>query len=462
MLVGPGWAARGATAPDSNGGGGIGLANLRNDGYNVLTWDPRGFGGSGGVAMFDSPAFEARDVQALIDYVGAQPEALLDAPGDPRVGMSGSSYGGAIQLVAAAIEPRLDAIVPDVAWHSLVDSLARAGRFKSGWLLDVCVLGEAYGLLDGVTGGVTGPGAVQLGSVDSRLRTMCLEGNLFGSLSAATKQWLTDIGPGALLERIRIPTLIMQGTVDTLFAPGEAIANYDVLRRNDVPVKMIWYCGGHGTCLTPPGDPAMPPVAGLTWLRRWLKRDVTVDTGPRFQWVDDGGVLRSGEDYPLAPAGVLAAVGAGSMTLAPVVNVTLLRLLLGTPPLPGMVEARYARPAAAADVVGEPTLTLTYDGFALPGSTLVYARVVDATTGIVAGGQSTPVPVVLDGRSRTVTLKLEAVALRARPSSDLRVQIVPSSPIYGSALSVGTLRVRSLTSTLPRVDAARSGRPAAP
>jgi hypothetical protein len=37
----------------------------------------------------------------------------------------------------------------------------------------------------------------------------------------------------------------------------------------------------------------------LTWFRRWLKRDTTVDTGPRFQWIDDGGVLRSGVDYPL-------------------------------------------------------------------------------------------------------------------------------------------------------------------
>jgi ABC-2 type transport system ATP-binding protein len=142
--------------------------------------------------------------------------------------MSGSSYGGAVQFATAAIEPRRDVIVPDAAWHSLVDSLARAGAFKRGWLLDVCVLGEVCGLLDGVTGGLAGPGADQIGSVDPHVRTMCLEGNLLGSLSAATKQWLTDIGPGALLEHIRTPTLITHGTVDTLFAPGEAIAK---LRR---------------------------------------------------------------------------------------------------------------------------------------------------------------------------------------------------------------------------------------
>ena len=39
--------------------------------------------------------------------------------------MSGFSYGGAIQFVSAAIDPRIDAIVPDVAWHSLPTSLFR-------------------------------------------------------------------------------------------------------------------------------------------------------------------------------------------------------------------------------------------------------------------------------------------------------------------------------------------------
>ena len=77
--------------PDQNGGenGGdrIGVGVLLNAGFNVLTWDPRGFGGSGGVAQFDSVDYEARDVQRLVDYVAQQPEAQLDAPGDPRAGM---------------------------------------------------------------------------------------------------------------------------------------------------------------------------------------------------------------------------------------------------------------------------------------------------------------------------------------------------------------------------------------
>src|SRR4051794_13392019 len=101
VLIGPGYPTMGDTNPDGDTSDQIGQRALRGEGYNTLTWDPRGIGGSGGVVNFDSPDFEVRDVQALIDFVATTPEALLDGPNDPRVGMSGSSYGGAIQLATA-------------------------------------------------------------------------------------------------------------------------------------------------------------------------------------------------------------------------------------------------------------------------------------------------------------------------------------------------------------------------
>ena len=61
------------------------------------------------------------------------PGSQLDAPGDPRMGMVGGSYGGGIQLVTAATDCRIDAIVPTIAWHSLVTSLDKANTAKSGW-----------------------------------------------------------------------------------------------------------------------------------------------------------------------------------------------------------------------------------------------------------------------------------------------------------------------------------------
>src|SRR5829696_8981083 len=47
VLVGPGWSMAGETDQNSTSEelfGGVGLGALRKAGYNVLTWDPRGFG----------------------------------------------------------------------------------------------------------------------------------------------------------------------------------------------------------------------------------------------------------------------------------------------------------------------------------------------------------------------------------------------------------------------------------
>ena len=91
ILEGPGWGGAGATGPDSN---------LIAQGYGELTWDPRGFGQSGGVAEVDAPYAEGRDVSALIDKVisgrqeitldtggkGGQPQYANDTPTHNTVG----------------------------------------------------------------------------------------------------------------------------------------------------------------------------------------------------------------------------------------------------------------------------------------------------------------------------------------------------------------------------------------
>lgn len=129
VLMGPGWGGAG----DENEAPGGTIARLREAGFNVLTWDPRGFGASGGIVTVNDAAFEGRDVQVLLDFVAAQPQAQLDAPGDPRAGMAGASYGGGIQFVTAAIDKRVDAITPQIAWHSLGTSLYREQIVKTGW-----------------------------------------------------------------------------------------------------------------------------------------------------------------------------------------------------------------------------------------------------------------------------------------------------------------------------------------
>jgi ABC-2 type transport system ATP-binding protein len=68
VLMGPGWGSAGDTGGSAPGQlGEISITALAAHGYNVLTWDPRGFGKSTGKAEVDSPQFEGRDVQQLID-----------------------------------------------------------------------------------------------------------------------------------------------------------------------------------------------------------------------------------------------------------------------------------------------------------------------------------------------------------------------------------------------------------
>ena len=134
ILMTHGWGGRRERSPDgASSAANAGVAALRKAGFNVLTWDSRGFGDSGGTVTIDYRKNEGRDVRVLLNWLARQPEAKLDGKRDPRVGMHGGSYAGGIQFVAAAIDRRIDAIAPSIAWHSLVTSLYRAETIKGGW-----------------------------------------------------------------------------------------------------------------------------------------------------------------------------------------------------------------------------------------------------------------------------------------------------------------------------------------
>ena len=74
--------------------------DFANRGYAVLTWTAQGFGRSGGEIHLDSPDYEVRDAQRLIDWLAARPDIAKDGPVDPRVAAVGGSYGGGLALHA--------------------------------------------------------------------------------------------------------------------------------------------------------------------------------------------------------------------------------------------------------------------------------------------------------------------------------------------------------------------------
>src|SRR5215470_1905897 len=115
--------------------------NLARAGFAVLTWSARGFGASTGQIGLNSPDYEVKDVEQLVSWLARQPRVLLDHPGDPRVGITGASYGGGISLLAAAYDHRIDAVVAQSTWNNLATALfpngagggPAGGVFKRQW-----------------------------------------------------------------------------------------------------------------------------------------------------------------------------------------------------------------------------------------------------------------------------------------------------------------------------------------
>ena len=445
VLVGPGFSSPGETNQDSSSTdalGGVGLGPLRRAGYNVLTWDPRGFGQSGGQVEVDSPDYEARDASALIDWLAKQPEAQLDKAGDPRVGMNGSSYGGGVQWITAARDARVDVITPNISWNSLITSLYKDGSLKNGWGTVLCGAGIAGSL----PGGLLNPDGFRVLRVSPHMFNTCVGGLASGKVAPEDEAWFKAHGPDFLLPKVKIPTLITQGTADTLFTLKEAIRNYASLRSRGVPTKMLWFCGGHGVCLTGSGEALHVERAVLNWLARYLKRDTTVQTGPRFEWLADDAQWRSASDYPMTRRGSLTAV-TGQKTL-PIVPGSPSGGLIAATPAPNSVEVALPAASGNAHVVGEPTLKLSYSGTAVPGATHLYAQILDSA-GRVVGNQATPIPVTLDGIPRTIERPLEAIASEAKAGSGYKLQITTGTTLYTLQRSTGLVSFGRIEISLP-------------
>ncbi|MGW0668271.1 alpha/beta fold hydrolase [Streptomyces sp. NPDC002746] len=260
---------------------------LARDGYAVLTWSARGFGKSGGKTSLNAPDAEVKDVSRLIDWLAEQPEVRLDASGDPRVGVTGASYGGAISLLAAGYDRRVDAIAPEMTYWNLADALFPDGVFKKLWA----------GIFLTTGGGCD--------NLEKQLCAMYQRVAVSGKPDAAARALLTERSPSAVADRIKVPSLIMQGQADSLFPLGEADAMAKAIEANGAPVSVDWVAGGHDG-----GDKESHRVRQrvTSWFDRYLKDDKGADTGPAFRVTRTGGIDStdgaaltrgaSGDSYP--------------------------------------------------------------------------------------------------------------------------------------------------------------------
>ncbi|HEX2264110.1 MAG TPA: alpha/beta fold hydrolase, partial [Pseudonocardiaceae bacterium] len=224
---------------------------LARRGFVVLAWTARGFGASGGQIGLNSPDYEVADARALVDWLAERRDVVRDGPGDPRVGATGASYGGALALLLAGTDPRVDALVPQITWNDLAQALfpnaasrqpvsagtpapgafAPDGVFKREWA------GQFFG------SGTDGSG------VCGRFRSdVCAAYSQAATTGAPTSQivaLLRRSSPSAVTGNITAPTLLIQGERDTLFGLDHADATARQLTSAGAPLKVVWYAGGH-------------------------------------------------------------------------------------------------------------------------------------------------------------------------------------------------------------------------
>ncbi len=326
---------------------------LARDGFVVLAYSARGFGASTGQIGLDSLDYEIPDGRAIVDWLGTQPEVVQDGADDPRVGVTGASYGGALSLMLAGTDPRVDAAVPLITWNDLEQSLfpnAQAtpadqrattpaaasgvgdGVFKKFWtstLMASITTGAALsasptGVAQGDSGdsgfvrrggtssssaaapsgqstapdaGGTGDGTAQtpaaISAACGRMRVELCAGYAqaaqTGRITPAFSTLLEKSSPKSVVGDITAPTLLVQGERDTLFPLSEADANARAIAANGATVAMTWYNGGHDG-----GSPDPATEARITeWFQHYL-----ADTGPvpstAFQYTVEGPLSDTG------------------------------------------------------------------------------------------------------------------------------------------------------------------------
>ncbi|MFF8369391.1 CocE/NonD family hydrolase [Streptomyces lydicus] len=308
-------------------------------GYVALAWSGLGFGRTGCPISLDDPRIDGRAASGLIDLLAGTRTAddgtridyvVKDGAGDPRAGMIGGSYGGAIQLATAAVDHRVDALVPLITWNDLSYSLDpdNAGRthgvsgplpgaYKWQWTNGFFLLGEAQGLLHpGLDRSRTG-GAGCLHFVGQACETKRLldSGRYPAGKTKAMLDYARSVSPVSYLKSVKAPTLLVQGQADTLFNLNEATATYRALAAQGTPARMIWQSWGHSGGMKNPAKGELDLAKGnladsyvgrrvLSWFDRYLRHRTAADTGPAFayyrDWVTNGSAYGTASTVPAA------------------------------------------------------------------------------------------------------------------------------------------------------------------
>ena len=281
-------------------------------GYAVISYDERGHGDSYAAnARIIDPAAEVQDARRILDwaYDNAATYNFQTEPGtgvakDLRVGTIGYSYGGGFEMPLAALDARIDTIVPNGTWNDLLYSLLPGDAVKLSFDGLLCLLATTASTSAMPNTGVhnTPLVAAQCNAVGiqnplafmNRTRTdlsaslarpttlprpvLATEidpffyshsARYFETQQAANQPW----GFGETSARLRpVPALFLQGNRDTLFNLTEAYWNASYFANNGGDVRVISTEGGHMNPLANQveGPANCGKVIGVTSILAWF------------------------------------------------------------------------------------------------------------------------------------------------------------------------------------------------
>jgi ABC-2 type transport system ATP-binding protein len=318
-------------------------------------------------------------------------------------------------------------------------------------------------------------------------------------VDASTTANLRHASVSTYFPKIKVPTLIIQGQSDTLFNLNEGVANYQALKKQGTPTKMIWINGGHSGPAAPGEltngnpDPAKEHVSKsiANWFDHYLKGS-SVSTGPTFSyfrnWVNYTGIATpaygTASSYPVGTAtkyylsgtklttsSTSIATGTQSFLTPPAGLPTstdptdVVALPLPEIDLPG-TSASWSTPTltSATNVVGQPKLTVKVNAVLAQatqtagsyGSLVLFVKIADVdATGKATIIRNLVAPVRVPDASKPFTVTLPGIVHQFAKGHTLKLIVAGGSTNYRGGLIPNAVTITTGTTgqvlTLPIV-----------
>lgn len=452
---------------------------LADAGFVVLAYTARGFGDSTGRISMNSPQFEVADASAVIDYLGNQSTVIMEGPGDPVVGVAGGSYGGALTLLLAGYDDRVDAIVADITWNDLESSLFGQsmiganlpGVYKQLWTSVFFSAG-----LD------TPQGQADLcGRFSPEWCAAYTSAATTGTVSTDLRALMRKSSPASITDRITVPTLLGGGQSDSLFPLQQVNATAEQIRaaHPKTPVKVVWHGQGHDGGVD---ESQRLRILTRSWFEAHLARGpavpldfeaslvensalddrqsatVTVLTSPEYPGLygSSGQPIQMGgpPQRILAPAGgVPASVSAlpGVGSLGPVLS--LLETRLAPNQSAGFFSDQLSGPAR---IVGASRISLVVSSDTPRQATFFVGLRIQTGAGatVLPNGLLAPVRVDVGPTPQRVDIELPAIVADVAPGDRLIVTVTTTDQAYRLPLepAVYTVALADPTLVIPLVE----------